>query len=131
MTLPRPGLLRGNSSVGGDMVKARHIAIRVQDMERALKFYRDTLGLTFVRTRKFEGQEAVDLSDGETNITLLPAQGNPGLDHIGFVVDDVKAVYERLKQAGAKPDKDAPAEFFKVQDPDQVIVDIASVRRGW
>lgn len=113
------------------MIKARHIAIRVKDVERSRRFYQEVLGLTFVRTRKFQSQDAVDLSDGESNLTLLPGGNSPGLDHIGFVVDDVKGVYDKLNKAGARPDKDAPADFFKVLDPDGVIVDIAAPTRGW
>ena len=123
------------------MIKARHIAIRVKDVEKSLAFYRDVLGLSYVRTRDRETYKAVDLTDGEANLTLLYANnsispaprdaGSFGLDHIGFIVDDIDYVYNRLRTAGVEFVTPAPADFFKVLDPDGVIVDIASIARGW
>ena len=122
------------------MVKIRHIAIRVKDMDKSLAFYRDVLGLSYVRHRG-ASQAIIDLTDGETNLTLLPAQSqsgaarrgevSSGLDHTGFLADDVNHVYNGLKKAGAEFTTAAPADFFKVLDPDGVVIDIASTTRGW
>jgi len=123
------------------MIKVRHMAIQVKDLDKSLAFYRDTLGLQYVRTRDFSQGVAVDLTDGETNVALLVpegeststqrAEGTFGLHHIGFLVDDIDYIYNRLKKAGVEFISPAPAEFFKVLDPDGVVVDIASTARGW
>jgi len=125
------------------MIKAGHIAIQVEDIDRSLHFYRDVLGLTYIRTGESRGYVRVELSEGQINLSLLkPKEGQErsqpsrpedaiGLDHIGFLVDDIDAIYDRLKKAGAEFDTPAPTDFFKVRDPDGVIVDIAAVSRGW
>jgi catechol 2,3-dioxygenase-like lactoylglutathione lyase family enzyme len=123
------------------MIKIRHIAILVKNLDRSLAFYQDTLGLQYVRTRAVSIGKAVDLTDGENNLTLLVSdsenehvqrnKNNFGLDHIGFLVDDIDFIHDRLKTAGAEFISQAPAEFFKVLDPDGVVIDIASTSRGW
>ena len=58
-------------------------------------------------------------------------KNSPGLDHIGFLVDDINFICDRLKTSGAEFIIQVPAEFFKVLDPDGVVIDIASAERGW
>ncbi len=125
------------------MIKVRHIAIRTKDMDKSLAFYRDVLGLSYVRSTDLGAGQAIDLTDGETNLRLLPTQSKSGavqksegssgsgLDHIGFLVDDVNYVYNRLKKARVEFITQAPADFFKVLDPDGVVIDITSPTRGW
>jgi len=123
------------------MIKIRHVAINVRDIDKSLAFYRDVLGLEYVRTRNHEAFQAVGLTDGETNLALLSLGGQTsrvkraedsfGLDHIGFLIDDINYIYNKLKDAKVKFLTQAPADFFKVEDPDGVVVDIASTSRGW
>ena len=87
------------------MPKIRHIAIRCEDCEATARLFTDTLGLQLVQRR---GSGAIDLSDGDVNITLLPlslaAAGRPvqaGFEHIGLSVEDDQAMRERLLAAGA------------------------------
>ena len=74
------------------MVKVRHIAIKVSHLEKSLAFYREALRLTYVRTRDYETFQALDLTDGETNVTLLAPKGQRAPvrkvdDAAGLVVD--------------------------------------------
>jgi methylmalonyl-CoA/ethylmalonyl-CoA epimerase len=93
-----------------------HIAIAVHDLDAALAFYRDGLGLE-VTERRQEDQEGVEiafLSAGEGEIELLqPLDDNSGvarflekrgegLHHICLVVEDIEAAMERLRAAGAR-----------------------------
>lgn len=87
------------------MSKIRHIAIRCEDTETTAQWLQDALGLQLVQRR---GSGAVDLSDGDVNITLLPLglgsgdrQTRPGFEHIGVTVADDEAARQRLLQAGA------------------------------
>ena len=87
------------------MSKIRHIAIRCEDTEKTAQWLQDAIGLQFVQRR---GSGAVDLSDGDVNITLLPlALGTPerpgvaGFEHIGITVSDDEAARQRLLQLGA------------------------------
>jgi methylmalonyl-CoA epimerase len=99
------------------MVKrVSHVAIAVQNVEEAAKFYEEKLGLKLV------GREDVASSKvtvgfipvGETRIELVqPAAADspvakfletrgPGMQHICFEVDDVAAALKRLDTAGVK-----------------------------
>lgn len=92
-----------------------HIAIAVRDLEAALAFYRDALGLEMTERRIVpqEGVEIAFLPMGESEIELLRPldddsgvarfleKRGEGLHHICVRVNDILAAMERLKAAGA------------------------------
>lgn len=87
------------------MAKIRHIAIRAEDVEATAAFFVEVFGLELVQRR---GHGPIDLSDGDVNITLLPARMVPpgqeikfGFDHIGFTVEDGDGTHKRLLEKGA------------------------------
>jgi catechol 2,3-dioxygenase-like lactoylglutathione lyase family enzyme len=87
------------------MGKIRHIAIRCEDPEKTAQWLRDALELELVLRR---GSGAIDLSDGDVNVTLLPLglgtgdrPARPGFEHIGVTVADDEAARQRLLAAGA------------------------------
>lgn len=63
----------------------------VADMDKAVAFHRDTLGLAL----KFQSPEWSEFVTGETTLALHAAsRGNPaGSVELGFAVDDLKALY--------------------------------------
>jgi catechol 2,3-dioxygenase-like lactoylglutathione lyase family enzyme len=123
------------------MIKVRHIAIMVTDLDKSVAFYRDILGLSYVRALEVITNKAVDLTDGETNLRLISAKnaGAPipngyssvGYNHIGFIVDDIHSTYQRLKEFKVRFLSQAPADFFKISDPDGLVIDITCPERGW
>ena len=85
--------------------KIRHIAIRCEDTEKTAQWLQDALELQLVQRR---GSGAIDLSDGDVNLTLLPLglgtgdhAPRPGFEHIGVTVADDAAARQRLLAAGA------------------------------
>lgn len=84
------------------MAKIRHIAYRAEDVDAMAKFFVDALGLKLIQKRK---NNAIDLSDGSVNITVLPLAagtgGKPGIDHIGFTAEDDQEQFRKLEAAGA------------------------------
>jgi catechol 2,3-dioxygenase-like lactoylglutathione lyase family enzyme len=66
----------------------------VADMDKAVKFYRDVLGLKV----KFESPEWSEFVTGETTLALHPASDkNPaGKVELGFTVPDVEAFYHEM-----------------------------------
>jgi catechol 2,3-dioxygenase-like lactoylglutathione lyase family enzyme len=87
------------------MGKIRHIAIRCEDTEKTAQWLRDALELQLVQRRN---SGAIDLSDGDVNVTLLPLglgtgdrPARPGFEHIGVTVADDEAARQRLLAAGA------------------------------
>jgi catechol 2,3-dioxygenase-like lactoylglutathione lyase family enzyme len=87
------------------MGKIRHIAIRCENTETTAQWLQDAIGLELVQRR---GSGAIDLSDGDVNVTLLPLglgsgdrPAQPGFEHIGVTVADDEAARQRLLAAGA------------------------------
>jgi catechol 2,3-dioxygenase-like lactoylglutathione lyase family enzyme len=124
-----------------------HIALRVTDTEASKSFY-ELLGFKFLGYRGDD--RAVDLSDGELNMTLLPHSGpRPLLEegeeyiHFGVLVEDAKDTWRRLKDAGARilrddvkmrntvVGDDAPAGSFKVEDPTGNVIDVSDEAGEW
>ena len=94
--------------------KISHIAVVVDDLDEALTFWVDGLGLKldYVEHVANQGVDVAFLPAGESDIELLepadPESGvarylqkrGPGMHHICFEVDDIEATLERLKAAG-------------------------------
>ena len=89
------------------------VNIDVDDVDKAVTFYRDALGLTV--GRRF-GSDFVEMLGSTAPIYLLkkaagsaPFKGGPGRDygrhwtpvHLDFVVDDIAPAVERAVKAGA------------------------------
>ena len=70
----------------------------VADMDKAVKFHRDVLGLKV----KFESPGWSEFSTGETTLALHPAsEKNPaGKVELGFTVADVEAFYRDNERQG-------------------------------
>lgn len=99
-----------------------HVAVVVQDLERALAFYRDALGLEVTERCEVpdEGVEVASLTLGTSEIELLRptdeesgvarflAKRGEGLHHICLTVEDVEAAMEQLRDAGAEVLGDEP-----------------------
>jgi methylmalonyl-CoA epimerase len=93
-----------------------HIAIVVRDLDTALAFYRDALGLEMSERREApeEGVEIAFLPAGEGEIELLRPldeesgvarfleKHGEGLHHVCMAVEDVEAAMERLREGGAQ-----------------------------
>ena len=126
------------------MAQIKHIAIRTQDVEKTAAFYKEAFGLEQVGV----GQSGIYLTDGRLNIAILSFRGvvegetmKPGVDHIGFQVDDVDAAVERIKKLGGKSlndrhevtpaDPSKPQSYFEVKcvGPDEQIIDVSNA--GW
>jgi catechol 2,3-dioxygenase-like lactoylglutathione lyase family enzyme len=87
------------------MGKIRHIAIRCEDPDKTAQWLQDALELQLVLRR---GSGAIDLSDGDVNVTLLPLglgtgdrPARAGFEHIGVTVADDEVARQRLLAAGA------------------------------
>jgi predicted enzyme related to lactoylglutathione lyase len=72
----------------------------VADMDRAVKFYRDTLGLAL----KFASPHWSEFSTGETTVALHPSSDrNPaGMTRLGFNVDDIHVFHKEMTAKGVQ-----------------------------
>jgi methylmalonyl-CoA epimerase len=99
-----------------------HVALAVEDLEAALRVYRDALGFDYLGRETVEEMdvEAVFLSAGGFHLELLrpltdssPISGflkkrGEGLHHIALKVTDLKGTLEKLKSAGVRLIDPAP-----------------------
>jgi len=76
----------------------RYVIKFVADMDKAVKFHRDVLGLKV----KFESPGWSELATGETTLALHPASDkNPaGKVELGFTVADVESFYRDMSAKG-------------------------------
>ena len=72
----------------------------VADMDRAVAFYRDTVGLPL----KFSSPEWTEFATGPTTLALHPASDeNPaGTTHLGLHADDIAGAHKSLRAAGVR-----------------------------
>ncbi|HLZ27198.1 MAG TPA: VOC family protein [Chloroflexota bacterium] len=114
------------------MGKIRHIAIRCEDPDKTAQWLQDALELQLVLRR---GSGAIDLSDGDVNVTLLPLglgtgdrPARPGFEHIGVTVADDEVARQRLLAAGATElNPIGLGEVFyeaKFKSPEGLVVDV-------
>ncbi len=93
-----------------------HIGIAVQDIQDALKFYEDALGMKLERVVEEEGGrtevaflpvggsdvELVEPKDTDSGLAKYLAKRGEGVHHICFEVDDIETALKRLKEHGAQ-----------------------------
>ena len=126
------------------MAQLRHIAIQVPDLEKAAAFYEGVFGLKRLKTVTAPIGNAISLSDGVMNLTLLQfpegtkgGKGGPdwaGLHHFGFVVENETDTERKIKEHGGEffmqlpryPGVDAERKF---KDADGIVFDITE--HGW
>ncbi len=99
-----------------------HIGVAVRDIDEALAFYRDALGLDIhdpedvvsqrVRAHFIPvGQSAIELlepTDSESVIARYVEKRGPGIHHITLRVEDLEAALAHLKERGVRLVDEAP-----------------------
>jgi len=93
-----------------------HTGIAVADIDEALAFYRDVLGLALVHRETLgdQGVEAALFDVGDSHVELIAPLGadssvarflqqrGPGLHHVAYRVGDIDAVLASLSAAGVR-----------------------------
>jgi methylmalonyl-CoA/ethylmalonyl-CoA epimerase len=105
--------------------KINHVAIAVPEVEPALSFWRDALGLTVDHIEDVPSQKAtvVFIPVGESEVELVRptsedtgvakflAERGGGMHHLCFEVDDIEAMLTQLKQKGVRLINETPLEL--------------------
>jgi catechol 2,3-dioxygenase-like lactoylglutathione lyase family enzyme len=125
-----------------------HVGVRSSNLEEAVRFWRDALGLKVVD----HFTDCYDLTDGYHNFRVFQHRGAERpphvggmLDylHIGVRVDDLQATAQRCKDLGFEIFWDGVdggqeydpsvqiVESFKVADPDGIAVDVSASPDQW
>jgi len=134
------------------MPKIKHIALSTQDVEGTARFYIEVFGMKEVGKIDDPGTRGCFLTDGDINLAILNfkndtaagvERGNAwsGIHHIGFQVESLDAIGERLAQAGSERREDVEQALgvggrqahgnveVKYTGPDGVMLDVSET--GW
>src|SRR5689334_16092621 len=135
------------------MPKIKHIALSTQDVEKTARFYIEVFGMKEVGKIDDPGTRGCFLTDGDINLAILNfkndqvagverGKGWSGIHHIGFQVESLEEITERLKAAGAPLRDDVNAALgvgmggphhanveVKYSGPDDVMIDVSET--GW
>lgn len=98
------------------VVGINHLALVVEDIEEALVFWQETIGLELEKTEEVpsEGARVAFLPVGGSRIELVEptvadsglarylAKRGPGMHHLCLEVDDLKASLKSLKEGGVE-----------------------------
>ncbi|HEX6207043.1 MAG TPA: VOC family protein [Actinomycetota bacterium] len=113
-----------------------HVYYWTQDMDRAVKFYRDVLGLELIRR---EGSSWAEFETGTIRIALHGAvEGRPaeaGGATAVFEVDDLDATRAALEESGVElldhmGEVEGYARFASFLDPDGNTVQVIEYAKG-
>ena len=135
------------------MPKIKHIALSTQDVDKTAKFYMDVFGMKQVGKVNSPNATGYYLSDGDLNLAILKFNNDQvagvergkdwsGIHHIGFQVDNLDEIAEKLSAAGSERREDINAALgvgygrrhegnveVKYAGPDAVVVDVSE--SGW
>lgn len=117
-------------------MKYLHTMVRVTDIEKSLRFYRDALGLKELSRRDYEkGRFTLVFlaapGDEEAQVELThnwdpeTYTGGRNFGHLAYAVDDIYAVCKRLQDHGVtinRPPRDGHMAF--VRSPDGISVEL-------
>jgi glyoxylase I family protein len=135
------------------MPKIKHIALATQDAEKTAKFYMDVFGMKQIARIDSPTARGYYLSDGDLNLAILDFKNDAvagvergkdwsGIHHIGFQVESLEAIQEKLAAAGSQPRDDVNRALgvgipgvhhanveVKYGGPDGVMIDVSE--NGW
>ncbi len=127
------------------MAKAVHSMIRVFDLDRSTRFYREAFGLELAERLDFDDFTLAYLRNDESTFELEltwnhdrsePYGHGSGYGHLAVVVDDLASEHSRLAAAGLAPRDvvemqhagELLARIFFVTDPDGYSIEV--IERG-
>lgn len=135
------------------MAKIKHIALATQDVDGTARFYIDVFGMQEIAKIDSPGASGYYLSDGDLNLAILKFKndavagseygtGYSGIHHIGFQVENLEEIADKLAEAQSKPREDINRALgvgmggprhanveVKYNGPDGVILDVSET--GW
>ena len=122
-----------------------HIGIAVVDLDKALDFYRDTLGLCVTGTEEVESQkvrahfvnagsaslEILESTSESSPIARFTGRHGPGLHHITLLVEDLATVLVKLIDEIPRPGAEgALVAFIHPSSAHGVLVELKQKGNG-
>jgi len=122
------------------MARIVHLAIKVDNLEEATKFYEDVFGFKQLKTGRNGAHISRHLTDGAIDLALMVydsedapeaqlAGPGPRLHHWGVEVDDQAGYAEKIKAAGGTILSKPGAGALKFRAPDGTIAEVVATGR--
>lgn len=113
----------------------KHIAIKVDDLEAATKFYEEVFGFRQLKTGSRDGHISRHMTDGTIDFAIMKyesedtpeaqlAGAGPRIYHFGIEVADRAAFAEKIRQAGGEILSKPDANALKFRSPDGTVAEI-------
>jgi lactoylglutathione lyase len=118
-----------------------HLALKVENLEKATEFYEKVFGFQEVETRKTRDHISRHMTDGQLDFTLmkydegtrsaesLAAGEKPCIHHFAIEVDDVAGCTAGLKKYGCEIISDPGVIPVKFRAPDGIVAEIVPAKR--
>lgn len=120
-----------------------HLAIKVDDVEKAAAFYEQAFGFKRSELVRKRGHLSCHLTDGAFDLALIQydsedtveagwAGPGPRLHHVGFAVEDTEACAARLREHGCEILSQPGVLPVKYRDPAGIVAEVgpASIYPG-
>lgn len=132
------------------ITKINHIAIAVPNVDAALAFWQDALGLTVDHIEDVPSQQAtvvfipvgdsevelVKPTSGDTGVARFIAERGGGMHHLCFEVDNIEEMLAQLKEKGIRLINESPLEvpgrkmaFIHPKSTGGVLVELYQITR--
>ena len=114
------------------MPRIVHIAIKVDDLEKATKFYEEVFGFRQSSTGYARGHVSRHLTDGNIDLALMEAQlSGPGpcIHHWGIEVEDRDSYLAKIKANGGTIISEPGEGALKFRAPDGTVAEIVGAGR--
>jgi catechol 2,3-dioxygenase-like lactoylglutathione lyase family enzyme len=113
-----------------------HSSLVVTDMERARRFYGETLGLRPIPRPSNFTRPVAWFEVGEEHIHLIPSEEPDSASprHVALHVADARAAREHLGRQGVAVEETEPiagADRFFIRDPDGNLIELIQWFRRW
>ena len=122
------------------MARIVHIAVKVDDLEKATQFYEKTFGFVEVETGQVRDHTSRHLTDGAIDLALIKYDSEdsaesraaglgPCIHHFGIEVDDIKQSAAELEKSGCELISDPGVIPIKFRAPGGTVAEIVPKAR--
>ena len=122
------------------MSRIVHIALKVDDLEQATKFYTEVFGFKEVKTARNREHISRHMTDGHIDFTLMKydsegaheaqlAGPGPRIHHWGITVEDQEAAAEKIRQFGGEILSAKGEGALKFRAPDGIVAEVVKAGR--
>jgi catechol 2,3-dioxygenase-like lactoylglutathione lyase family enzyme len=122
------------------MARIVHIALKVDDLEKATKFYEDVFGIYQLKTGHARGHTSRHMTEGTIDLALMTYDSEdepeaklsghgPCIHHFGVEVEDREAAMKKIEANGGEIFSDPEEGALKYRAPDGCMQEIVGVGR--